>query len=102
LHNHQLVCVLLHCNLSWTKLQICSSLARDLGVPKSHGTQMHNIALESGIIMIGVLLNHKTRIHNIALESIIIVIGVFLSHETRIHNITLECKYYDWHVVRRE
>jgi len=54
------------------------SLARDLGVPQSHETRIHNIALENEIIMICVLLSHETRIHNIALESVSIMIGVLL------------------------
>jgi len=53
------------------------SLARDLGIPQSHETQIHNIASESEIIMIGVL-NHQTRIHNITVESVSIMVGLLL------------------------
>ena len=48
-----------------------------ISVLSSHKTQIH-IALESEIILIGVLLNHETRIHNIALERVSIMIGVLL------------------------
>ena len=45
----------------------------------SHETRIHNIALESVIIMIGV--SHETRNH-IALESVIIIIGVLLGEKS--------------------
>jgi len=47
--------------------------------------------------MIGV--SHNTQIHNIVLETVIIMICV--SHEIRIH-ITLESNYYDLRSVKRE
>jgi len=42
----------------------------------NHEIQIHNIALESVIIIIG--MSHTTRNHNIAQESVIIMIGVLL------------------------
>jgi len=43
--------------------------------------------------------SHETRTHNIALESEIILIGILLRHET--HHIR-ERNYYDWRVIRRD
>jgi len=64
--------------------------------PIESRTQIHNIILESVIIMIG--MSHETHIH-IALERVTIIIG--MSHETRIHSIALESNYYDWRIVKR-
>jgi len=44
-------------------------------IGNSHETRIHNIALES-VIIIGV--SHETRNQNIALDSVIIMIGMLL------------------------
>ena len=59
-----------------------------INVLLSHKIRIHNITLESEIIMIGMLLSYDTDSQHHTRE--IILIGVLLSHEIWIHNITLE------------